>query len=85
MKKLIILLPLLLCIGQSLAMTTATKGMVVTEQTLASDIGADVLKKGGNAIDIDTESKPFWYLLLYTYSIQWVDKWFSDTRLEDSG
>src|SRR5947209_13026557 len=51
MKKLIILLPLLLCIGQSLAMTTATKGMVVTEQTLASDIGADVLKKGGNAID----------------------------------
>jgi len=39
------------CRAASLAPVAAERGMVVTAQHLASRVGVDVLKKGGNAID----------------------------------
>ena len=53
MKKLLFLL---LCMLYPLAHAdktpvTASSGMVVSEQHLASEIGANILKRGGNAID----------------------------------
>ena len=39
------------CSAASLAPVAAERGMVVTAQHLASRVGVDVLKKGGNAID----------------------------------
>ena len=32
--------------------TVSDKGMVVTQNYIASDIGAEILSKGGNAIEI---------------------------------
>jgi len=37
--------------GPAPAATDSTAGMVVTSQHLASDVGAEVLRKGGNAVD----------------------------------
>jgi len=37
--------------GDSPPAVESTAGMVVTSQHLASDVGAEVLRKGGNAVD----------------------------------
>src|ERR1700722_9206994 len=54
-KYMILALVVLLYAGHSFAATqkpiAAKQAMVVTEQRLASQIGADILKAGGNAID----------------------------------
>jgi gamma-glutamyltranspeptidase/glutathione hydrolase len=55
MQKLALALPLLLCCQPAVAAdpapVAAAKGMVVTAQHLASDVGAEILARGGNAVD----------------------------------
>jgi gamma-glutamyltranspeptidase/glutathione hydrolase len=46
-----LLLSLLVSAASAETSATGTKGMVVTEQRLASDVGVAILKAGGNAVD----------------------------------
>ncbi|MET0209622.1 MAG: gamma-glutamyltransferase, partial [Burkholderiaceae bacterium] len=43
--------PLQVSVGASVAPVAAEHGMVVTAQHLATRVGVDVLKDGGNAVD----------------------------------
>ncbi len=47
----LLLLTLSVCFSAYLPPISADKGMVVTAQQLASQVGVDILKRGGNAID----------------------------------
>jgi gamma-glutamyltranspeptidase/glutathione hydrolase len=42
---------LLFCSSTSFAQTYGKNGMVVSDNFLASEVGIEILKKGGNAID----------------------------------
>src|SRR5437879_5565182 len=44
-------LSLCLLASGALAQTPATHGMVVAQERLAAEVGVDVLKRGGNAVD----------------------------------
>lgn len=50
-KTMSVLITLTLTINNSFSQTYAKNGMVVCDNTVASQVGVDILKKGGNAID----------------------------------
>src|ERR1700723_3159773 len=51
MKKILFLLYLVSPLAWAQAPVTANHAMVVSEQYLASQVGVDILKQGGNAVD----------------------------------